>query len=213
MLLNGDAGPLNNKQKEYLGKIYQGDRRMAELINVLLNVSRIEAGVLQIKPRMVDLKKLCFSVVAEYQAVIKNKKLKILQSCPGLDSKYRCDPVLMRLVLQNLISNAVKYTPAKGEITLHIKKTGREVLLSVKDTGCGIPLDNQVSIFNKFYRADNAKLIDMEGNGLGLYIIKSVIETAGGKIWFESVAGQGTTFFVQLPAKGMVARAGVKSLV
>ena len=110
------------------------------------------------------------------------------------------------MVFQNLVSNAIKYTPENGEINIKIKKEGENALIVVKDTGYGIPKDAQSKIFTKFYRADNVRTQDPNGNGLGLYIVKAIVEKSKGKIWFESEedkslpAGRhGTTFFVSLP--------------
>jgi len=102
-------------------------------------------------------------------------------------------------VLQNLISNAVKYTPKEGSVKVSVDFKENKVTISVSDTGIGIPKDEQDKIFKKFFRASNAALKETEGSGLGLSVVKSYIEEAGGRIWFESRERKGTTFFVELP--------------
>lgn len=116
------------------------------------------------------------------------------------------------MIFQNLLTNAVKYTERKGEININIKKDGLNVLVSVADTGYGIPKNVQTKIFTKMFRADNARVKDPDGAGLGLYIIKSTLEKTGGKIWFESVENKGSTFYVTIPLEGMKKKEGTKRL-
>ena len=105
------------------------------------------------------------------------------------------------MIFQNFISNAIKYTLNKGEIICALKINGPKFLFSVKDNGVGIPKDEQSRIFEKLFRASNSLLLDKEGNGLGMYIVKQIAETLGGKVWFKSEEGIGTTFYVELPIK------------
>ncbi|EKE00027.1 MAG: multi-sensor signal transduction histidine kinase [uncultured bacterium] len=122
------------------------------------------------------------------------------------------DPKLISIVIENLMSNAVKYTPNNGKISLEVKKEGDSVILKVSDTGVGIPENQQNKIFSKLFRADNAKEIDPDGAGLGLYIVKEIIDHSVGTIWFESQEGKGTTFYVKLPLSGMQKRGGARKL-
>jgi two-component system sensor histidine kinase VicK len=122
------------------------------------------------------------------------------------------DPKIVRMIFQNLLSNAVKYTPPEGTVTLAIKKDSSNMLISVADTGYGVPEDVQQKIFTKMFRADNARTKDPNGTGLGLYIIKATIEQTGGKIWFESKENKGSTFSVSLPLAGMQKKEGSKRL-
>ena len=116
------------------------------------------------------------------------------------------------MVFQNLLANAVEYTPEAGTIKLSVSKVSAEggsasggkgqLSIVVEDTGYGIPKNQQDKIFTKFFRADNVRDKDTDGTGLGLYIVKSIVENSGGKIWFESVENKGTTFYVTLPLDG-----------
>jgi two-component system sensor histidine kinase VicK len=130
----------------------------------------------------------------------------------------------MKIVLQNLFANAIKYTPENGTITIAILPSGQEtqnsvinkdegVLIVVADTGYGIPKNQQSKVFTKLFRADNIKAKDTDGTGLGLYIVKSIVEAVGGKIWLESEENKGTTFYVFLPKEGMRQQKGEKKLV
>ena len=126
--------------------------------------------------------------------------------------KYMADPDLTRIAFQNLVSNAVKYTPDEGTVTIDVKREGDMIALTVADTGYGIPQHQQDKIFSKLFRADNVRSKITEGTGLGLYIIKSIVEEVGGTVSFKSTEGKGTTFFIKLPASGMSSRGGNKAL-
>lgn len=200
------TGKLNKQQKEYLNEVQNSSRRMIDLINNLLNLSRIELGTFAIMPRSTDLVELAEDAIKDVVLQARLKKIKIEKDYEEGLSKINLDPKLTAMVFQNLVSNAIKYTPENGEINIKIKKEGENALIVVKDTGYGIPKDAQSKIFTKFYRADNVRTQDPNGNGLGLYIVKAIVEKSKGKIWFESEedkslpAGRhGTTFFVSLP--------------
>jgi len=194
------------------------------LVNALLNVSRLELGTFAIEPAPTDIVALAKDVADEHKLLILQKKhkfeLKFTKNIP----KINVDPKLLHMVLENLLSNSVKYTPEKGsiEFEIAIKKDGERVaerrinrdslLLRITDTGIGISKDQQHMIFSKFFRADNVRETDTEGTGLGLYIVKAIIDSAGGTVWFESKEKKGTTFYVVLPISGMKKKRGVKRL-
>lgn len=201
MLLSGNLGKLNKKQKDYLKVVYTSNERMINLIDNLLNVSRIDLGKLVAKKELVDLKALLKALIKEQRADILKKKHKLIIKQSAGSIKLMTDPTLLRTILQNFISNAVKYTSSKGRIVCTIKKNGPKILLSVKDNGIGIPTDEQKRIFEKLFRASNAADFVKEGNGLGLYMAKKMAEILKGKIWFESQSGKGTTFYLELPMK------------
>lgn len=212
MLLAGDAGKLNKEQKQYLQEVYNGNQRMVDLVNSLLNVSRIELGTFAVEPRPTNLVDIAKSLLNELASEIKEKKLTVKNNFDKTLPKINVDPKLMRMVIQNLLSNAVKYTPEKGKVNVDITKQKSDILIKVADTGYGIPKHQQDKIFTKLFRADNIREKDTEGTGLGLYIVKSVVEQSNGKIWFESEENKGTTFFVTIPLSGMKKKEGTKSL-
>ena len=213
MLLTGDAGKISGKQKEYLDEIYRGNRRMVNLVNSLLNVSRLELGTFTAEPEAVDVLTLMHSVIIEQKQQIGEKKLNIVTSFEKTIPSIQSDPKLLRMVFQNILSNAVKYTPSGGKIEISLSLDGKKnILLTVADTGIGIPKGQQENIFTKLFRADNARVQDTEGTGLGLYIVKSILDHAKGKIWFKSVEGKGTTFYVTIPLAGMERKEGTKTL-
>lgn len=212
MLLAGDAGKLSAEQANFVQEIYAGNQRMVELVNALLNVSRLELGTFVVEPESVNITKSAESVLKELQPMIKKKNTKISFNYDKDLPPLEADPKLIRIILQNLLSNAVKYTPEKGIVNLTITKNTKNILIKVSDNGYGITKSQQDKIFDKLFRADNVKAKDTEGTGLGLYIVKSIINQTGGKITFESEENKGTTFFVELPLSGMKKKAGNKSI-
>jgi signal transduction histidine kinase len=212
LLLDTDASKMTRKQKEYLKQIHATTQGMIELVRLLLNVSRIELGIFAIEPQPSNVLEIAESALEEFSAQSKEKKLTIHKELDKNLPMILVDKVLMKMIFQNLISNAVKYTSKEGDITLVVKKDDQNMLISVADTGYGIPKEAQFKIFTKLFRAENVREKEPEGTGLGLYIIKSIIEAAGGRIWFESEENKGTTFYVTLPLSGMRKREGTKGL-
>ena len=194
---------LNEKQKEYLNEIYKGNQRMIDLINALLNVSRIELGAFLSGIESINLISRAKVILNELDNKIKEKKLTIEQIYQKNILVMNADLKLLDIIIENLLTNAVKYTPAGGKITIEIKTQDEHMLFRVSDTGEGIPLYQQQKIFGKLFRADNANELDPVGSGLGLYITKSIVEQTGGKIWFDSVEKKGTDFYVSYPLEGM----------
>ncbi|MBL4693812.1 PAS domain-containing protein [Candidatus Gracilibacteria bacterium] len=212
MLINGDMGKVNDEQFKVLKDAMAAINKMRTLIDSLLNISRIELGTFSVDPELVDVVQLAEETLKELDPMIKRKQLNVEKDFDPKLRKMLSDPKLMGMILLNLTSNACKYTPEKGSVKLSIRQKDEDLFITVQDTGCGIPTKDYPQMFKKLFRADNAKKIETEGTGLGLYIIKSVIENAKGKIWFESQEGKGTTFFVQIPLSGMAEKKGSKKL-
>ena len=213
LLLDGDAGKLTKTQHEYMVEIFEGNQRMIELVDSLLDVSRLEVGKMPTKPQDTNMGELVVSLEKELTTSIKNKNLDFNKSVAALPP-VNADPKQLRMIVQNLMSNAVKYTPAKGSVHVVLRKAtatdikaaglrseGPYAFFSVKDSGYGIPKVQQPKIFGKLFRADNVRALDVEGTGLGLYIVKEVVEKMGGRVWFDSVESLGSTFYVLLPFK------------
>lgn len=208
MLLEGDVGKLNDQQQKYLDEVYRSNQRMVELVNALLDVASLELGTFIIEPEPTDVCALTENVINEQKPQIDARKLQFSFSCAKSISLMQADPRLLRMVMQNILSNAVKYTPEGGKIDFAITLADKKnILLKVSDTGYGIPKNQQGQIFTKLFRADNVRDKDTDGTGLGLYIVKSIVENSGGTIWFTSEGGtenSGTTFFVALPLDGVM---------
>ncbi|MEK9186495.1 MAG: PAS domain-containing sensor histidine kinase, partial [Patescibacteria group bacterium] len=213
LLLAGDIGALREKQKEYVGDLYASSKRMIDLVNGLLNIARIESAEIKIKSETVDLANIYATLLKEFEPLILQKHhsffLEIKEGFP----RFKTDPNIFREVLKNLLSNAIKYTLEGGVIKTGALVNGDEVIISVKDNGLGIPKAQQSRIFQKFFRADNVVRMNTDGTGLGMYIVKSLVELLEGKIRFESEENIGTTFSVTLPLKGPDEHEGTKTLV
>jgi signal transduction histidine kinase len=207
MLLAGDAGELNEKQKKYLDEVYRSNQRMVELVNALLDVSSLELGTFAVEPKSTDIRKLAQNVIDEQKPQIGAKKISFSFLCEEHIPRMQADPKHLHMVVQNILSNAVKYTPEGGKIVFSISSADKKnVLLKISDTGYGIPKHQQDKIFTKLFRADNVRDKDTDGTGLGLYIVKSIVENSGGKVWFKSSGGEGnkgTVFYVTLPLDGV----------
>lgn len=212
MLIAGDAGNLSEEQKKYLQEVYAANHRMVDLVNSLLNVSRLELGTFTVEPQAISIKEISQSVLGELKPQIVQKNLHLKEDYDESIGLYMADPKLMRIIIQNFLTNAVKYTPENGSISISLMKDIENILIKVSDSGYGIPKDQQSKIFSKLFRADNVKEKDTEGTGLGLYIIKSIVSESKGKVWFESEENKGTTFFVTLPLSGMQKKDGAKQL-
>jgi len=212
MLLAGDLGDMPEKQKKYLEEIYAANQRMNELINALLNVSRIEMGTFVVEPVPVNLAELIKEVVKEVEPKVFERKLDLREHYGKNIPTIILDKGLMHIVIDNLLSNAIKYTPSEGRVDIRIEPENNSVLISVKDTGYGIPEKQKSRIFEKLFRADNVKIKDTTGTGLGLYLVKNIVEYAHGKVWFESEEGKGSTFYVSIPISGMRPKEGMRVL-
>jgi len=201
MLLEEDAGKLNKKQKRYAVAIYQGNERMIELVRNLLNVSRIEMGNLAVNLKLTDIGEILRKIVKEQAPFIKRKKHDVVVEISEGLPKIFTDPQLSLMIFQNLLGNAIKYTPTGGKITCIMEKKDKEIIIGIKDTGIGIPENQQNKIFQKLSRGDNAIRQYPGGTGLELYVTKAMVDALSGRIWFKSKENEGTTFWIALPIK------------
>ncbi|MDD5251775.1 MAG: ATP-binding protein [Patescibacteria group bacterium] len=201
MALSSENGPISTRQKYLIDAALHSSLRMLDLINDLLNVSRIEEGRVAITPESTNVDRLLADAVAEIAPLFSERNISIANTATGLGN-LNIDAKLVFQALVNLISNAVKYSRLGGKVTLSGERRPDGVLISVKDEGIGIPASQCQRVFSKFFRADNAVISDTEGTGLGLFIAKSIVESSGGRVWFKSEEGKGSTFFVLLPLAG-----------
>lgn len=199
MLMDGDFGKLNEEQKKALVEGNLANDRMVALIADLLNVSRIEEGRFALKLSLVKLDEMIDSIISSLKVKADKKGVSLnfikTESLPEIS----IDEEKIYIVLENLMENAIKYTPMNGKVIVEASVMKDKLEIAVKDTGMGIPDTEKDSMFKRFFRGSNAKQKHTDGSGLGLYIAKNIVEKHNGRIWFESELDKGTTFFVRLP--------------
>lgn len=202
-ILDGSVGSINQEQEEYIEHIHESAISMIQLVNNLLNLSRIEAGKLDINIKTINAIDFISNIVSDVAAIAKERGIKVIFKKPIKKSvNISTDPNLLKQVVYNLVVNAIKYShQEKPEVHISLGVTREKVSISIKDFGIGIPVSMQEDVFVKFFRADNAVKTETDGNGLGLYIAKTITEGLGGLISFTSKEGKGTIFNVKLPYK------------
>jgi len=192
------VGDLNDKQHDYLDRILEGIDQMSALIGDLLNLRRIEAGV-GIRQEPCHLGLILVEAVDTMRARATAKGITLrLEPAEGAPT-VTGDRTLLRQAVSNLVDNAIKYTPASGQVSVGLGTTHQEAIIHITDTGIGIAPEDQVRLFEKFYRIKRRETGNVQGTGLGLALVKSIIERHQGRVWVESVPNRGSTFYIALP--------------
>ena len=200
MILDGDVGKITKGQKELVDKSYESNERMINLINDLLNVARIEEGRYLFKSAITDMDTIVQFVVNSYKEDAEKKGVKLeFEVLEKELPQVKLDVEKMRLAVQNLIDNAIKYTPSGGSVKVSLRLKNKDIECRISDTGVGIINDQKLRVFSRFFRGANVVKMETDGSGLGLFIAKNIIEAHGGMIWFESEEGKGATFFFTIP--------------
>jgi len=202
MLLDEELGKLNDEQKDFLTDSYDSNERMIRLVNDLLNVTKIEEGRYLYKLTLGDVVEITRTVIALYRESVARRKLKLIFIKPKKKiSKTLMDIEKIRMVIENLVDNSMKYNKPWGRIVVSIKEVDGNIRVSVKDTGMGIIKKEQNRVFDKFFRGADVVKMDTEGTGLGLFITKNIVDAHNGKIWFDSEYKNGSTFYFSIPIK------------
>lgn len=200
-LLDKETGPLNADQKEIAEKGLSAIDQAINLINDLLNVAHLEEGKLDFVFKRQSLIPIIKKAVDGIKLITEEKKITVTSKIPSAAGfpELNIDADKMALAIANLLDNAVKYTPVGGRIDFSVGQDQGLVKISVQDSGIGIPKSQKGRLFTKFFRADNATKVQTDGTGLGLFMVKNVVDRHGGKIIVESEEGKGTTFIITLP--------------
>jgi signal transduction histidine kinase len=196
---DGLVGPVTDEQKNWLLKISTGSRSLLNLINDFLDLSKIEAGRLELIRAEVDLEQLIQASLEDYMVLAREKKISLNGRFEKPLSRISVDAARLGQVFTNLISNAIKFTGEGGTIELGTAQNDGETTVWIKDGGVGIPAHEIGDLFEKYRQTQSGKTSKHKGTGLGLVICKMIVESHGGKIWAESQEGKGTTFFFNLP--------------
>ena len=194
MVLDGDAGQINDLQRKLLNQSYISSQRMVYLISDLLNVSRLRTGKFLIEAIPSNLAKVIKDEIEQLQETAKGRNLELTYEMPKQFPTLMLDETKIRQVIMNFIDNAIYYTPSGGHINVKLTDTKERVSFTVTDDGIGVPKQEQPHLFGKFYRAHNARRARPDGTGLGLFMAKKVIVAQGGAILFKSQENRGSVF-------------------
>jgi signal transduction histidine kinase len=194
MVLEGDAGKVSKTQQKLLEQAFTSSQRMVYLIADLLNVSRLKTGKFVIEPTPTNLAEVVEGEINQLKETAKGRNLTLIYKKPTTFPTVQLDETKVRQVIMNFVDNAIYYTPSGGHITAAVKNTPETIEFTVTDDGMGVPKEEQHHLFNKFYRAGNAKKARPDGTGLGLFMAKKVIVAQGGALIFKSQEGKGSTF-------------------
>jgi len=199
-LLDKDTGPVNQAQREIIEKGMETIDYTISVINDLLNTARIEEGKTGFNFTVQPIGPMFQEILKQHQATIDEKKINMVVDVPLSSSfSFKFDKERLTIVFDNILANAVKYTPPEGTISIKSFRREKDIQFKISDTGIGIPKKDIDKIFSKFFRSKNAVGFETSGSGLGLYVAKNIVEGHGGKIELESEENQGTTFTITLP--------------
>jgi len=202
LLLSKNKKGLNERQKKSLETISSLSRRMARLVNDLLDVTRIDQNRLMLRKEIINIVDITEKSIEDLSSLSTSRSINIeFNVNKKRIPKITGDPERIRLVIENLLNNAIKYVVKRGKIEIKIVRRDNFVVFSIRDNGVGIPDEQQSQVFDKFFRSDNVVKYQTEGTGLGLYIAKNIVEQTGGKIWFQSIENVGSVFSFSLPVK------------
>ncbi len=214
-LLDKKIGKLSKKQKEYFDDIRNSNQKMIDLINVFLNISKIELGVFSFNLEKKKVVYIIQDILKELDYLVVRKDLSLKFSPKIDDIEVIIDESLFRIVVSNIIMNSINYTKRggsididcfisyKGQLTGGVSSKEDSFMIIVSDNGYGIPDEDKSKIFSKFFRSENARKVKTDGTGLGLYIVKSILEHSSGSIWFTSKENVGSVFYISIPLYGM----------
>lgn len=208
LLAAGAAGQVTAEQRRYLDIVNDNTERMVSLVNNLIAVSEMEKGTIQVEPKRVDMKGVIQEAVQAVRSEAAERQLNLSVDVPADLKPAQGDPTRLRQIMDNLLDNALRFTPPAGRITVwateaHLEDNGDApqsfLVVSVRDTGVGIPAEEHGHIFEKFHRVPNPMSMEAGGSGIGLAIVKSLVEAHGGRIWVDSQIGEGSTFSFVIP--------------
>jgi len=198
ILLEEIPGPLNEKQRRLLSLCLKSSERLSGMIGNLLDVSRMEAGMMDYKIESCDLIPLARNAASELEGLAREKNLELVVDSTVSEMRIDCDQGRITQVISNLIENAIKFSPVSSKAQVRIEAKGEYAILSVRDRGPGVPMLSRTRIFDRFHQVNPGKKIAGQGVGLGLAICRTIVEAHGGSIWVEDNPGGGSVFFMKI---------------
>jgi len=205
VLLMGAAGAITESQAHFLDIVKSNTERLNILVNDLLDISRIEAGRVTLSLQSVDLREVAEEIVADVQrrSQEENKPMKVAVKVKGALPRVMADPERIRQIMGNIVDNAYNYTPSEGNIVIALHRENGAVQVDVKDSGIGISIEQQDRVFERFFRGEDPLVLATPGTGLGLPIVKQLVEMHHGTIWMNStgISGEGSTFSFTVPVE------------
>lgn len=202
MLLEGMAGQMSETQKKLLQKAYESNERQLIIVSDLLKVAQVDAGKVHIKPKDTDIVDLLADIIKEQKSTYKNRQQDLKFNTLSFDSVAHVDPAKMRMVFENLIDNASKYSQKRQTVSVSVYEEREMIRVDIKDSGVGISEEDIQRLFQKFSRIHNNLSDHVGGSGLGLYWAKKIVDLHDGMIKVTSVPNEGSTFSVYLPKRG-----------
>lgn len=199
MVLEDGIGQVDDTARKLIDESYKGTIRLRNLVSEMLDIARLESGRAQFDIQPLDLATEAREIIAMQKTPAAEKNIEVSHITPNDLPQVLADKTKLEIILTNFISNAIKYNRQSGHVSVSHIVQGNTVQTAVQDNGLGIPEEQKAKMFQKFFRVEGDDRKDIPGTGLGMYITKQFIEAMGGKLWFDSITGQGTTFYFTLP--------------
>lgn len=199
MIMEGQGGKVPKEMMELLDPVMSSGQSLNQLVNDLLQVARSQAGKIEVKVEPIEMVAQVNEVVKQLKVLADKKSIKIVYDPQTGLPNIMSDANKLKEILKNLVDNAIKYTLGEGVVSIEHEVKGKMLITHVKDTGMGISKENQIKLFGKFHRIKTRETADIQGTGLGLWIIKQLVEKMKGKIWVSSEMGKGSAFSFSLP--------------
>jgi len=199
-LLQGKAGPLNEKQTRYLKTIHKEISRLEEYIFSFLDIAKIESGQIELQLKPCDLGPLLKDIVTGFKIQAAKKSIKLQLELQPLSGRITVDSLQISRVVSNLLDNAIKYSEENSSVQVLVREDKDQLTLEIRDQGPGISSRDQAQIFSHFYRIEDQRRI-VQGTGLGLAAVKAIVEAHSGRVWLRSTPGKGSSFFISLPKR------------
>ncbi len=190
---------LNKKQERYVNRLANSIENTVNLVNDFVYLSRLDQSKKELNLRKINIKELIENILKEVKIFASSREIKLKFKAKGQFNCVKTDQKKIKIIINNIIENALKYSYEKGVVEINLYNKKDELIIEIRDNGCGINKESQPYIFDKFYRANDVRELSVEGTGVGLYISKELIKEMKGEIWFESEKNKGSIFYISLP--------------